>query len=312
MRHLILVFFLIFLASIILYLFLDTLNIGNPFNIKINIPEYFVDSVIGDGLTLNKDTNKSNPLLKNKKIKEKQVRNLVFTSAGDNTNFDKLWTGNPRNYDIMVVYYGKNETNYKKYSKKVDYILKRKGSKFQNFHYVWENHRTILEKYDRFFILDDDIIFDNNDINKMFEISKKYKLDICGPTFKTDGSSKISHLITKQKSGNNLRYTNFIEVNVPLFSKQAITKFMEYYDPILIGWGIDFFYIWVLGLDKKTNYALIDGVSCINPHDRQKTSKSREHNNIKNNNNEYKYWLSIKKKYNIKDYKLKTWKTIKL
>ena len=153
----------------------------------------------------------------------------------------------------------------------------------QNFYHIYQNKRAKLENYDRFFILDDDIIFDTQDINNMFDISKKYNLDICSPTFKTDGSSKISHSITKQQNGNLLRYTNFLEVNVPLFSKDALHKFMKYYDPILIGWGIDYLYIWALGKDKKKNYALIDSISCINPHDKQKNGK-REHNNIQNYN----------------------------
>ena len=103
-----------------------------------------------------------------------QKKNLVFTSVGDNTNFDKLWCQSGRNYDIWVVYYGKNEDNYQKYRKKVDYIEKRKGSKFQNFHHIYNTKFEELQKYDRFFILDDDIIFETPDINKMFEISKKY------------------------------------------------------------------------------------------------------------------------------------------
>lgn len=305
----------LFFASIILWLLLDTIDISNPFNIKVNIPASFVERFQSYSLNLNEDTNKLNPMLKIKTETKKRNRNLVFTSAGDNTRFDSLWTNEnenrneSQNFDIFVVYYGKNEANFNKYKQNVDYILKRNGSKFQNFHYAWTNHNDVMSKYDRFFILDDDIVINCHDINRMFAISKKYKLDICGPTFKNDNSGKISHPITRQKNGDNIRYTNFVEVNVPLFSKQAIEKFMKYYDPILIGWGIDYFYIWANGLEKKRSYALIDGVSCINP---QNKKGNREHNNIKNHNHEYKYWLAIKKKYNINDFKLKTWHTEKI
>ena len=238
-----------------------------------------------------------------------QKKNLVFTSVGDNTNFDKLWCQSGRNYDIWVVYYGKNEDNYQKYRKKVDYIEKRKGSKFQNFHHIYNTKFEELQKYDRFFILDDDIIFETPDINKMFEISKKYNLDICGPTFKTNGSSKISHAITRQESNNLLRYTNFIEVNVPLFNRNALNKFMKYYDPILIGWGIDYLYIWALGKDRKRAYALVDSVSCINPHDKEKNGK-RELTILKDVNERVEKWNLIKKKYKIPDWENKNWEKI--
>ena len=94
----------------------------------------------------------------------------------------------------------------------------------------------------------------------MFSISKKYNLDICGPTFKTSSDCKISHEITKTKKKKQIRYTNFVEVNVPLFNRKALDKLMKYYDPILIGWGIDYLYIWANGLNKKDKYALIDSI----------------------------------------------------
>ena len=228
---------------------------------------------------------------------------ILICLFGNNTNFHNLWTKKNRNYDIWVVYYGDNQSNYNLYKDKVNFIIKRKGSKFQNFHYVYNTYKTQLDKYERFFILDDDIIFNTNDINKMFNISKKYNLWLCGPTFKNNVSGKISHPITKQVNNNFLRYCNFAEVNVPLFNKYGLTQLMKYYDSILIGWGIDYLYIWALTHNKSINeynrkIALVDKVMCINPHDNKKNN-IREHNLIINYNNEIKYWDTIKKKYNI-------------
>lgn len=227
--------------------------------------------------------------------------NLIFTSAGDNTQFYNHWLGEHRNYDVWCVYYGNNDENYNMYEGLVDKIWKRKGSKFQNFHYIYTNYREVLDKYDRFFIVDDDIVINTNDINNLFNIFIKYDLWVCQPSYTLD--SKVSHEITLHKPNNILRYTNFTEVGTTVFSKYAIIKFMEYYDPILIGYGIDLFYIWVLGEDKKDKYAIIDCIQCINPHDEQKNNKNREHTNIENHNNEVDYWLQIKNKYNIPDWK---------
>ena len=63
-------------------------------------------------------------------------------------------------------------------TKVVTYIEMRKGSKFQNFRYFYDRYKYIIDYYDYFFILDDDIIFKYNDINDMFSISKKYNLSI--------------------------------------------------------------------------------------------------------------------------------------
>ena len=187
------------------------------------------------------------------------------------------------------------------YEKIVDKIWKRKGSKFQNFHYIYKNYKELLDKYDRFFIVDDDIIINTNDINNLFDISIKYDLWLCQPSYTLD--SKVSHEITLHKPNNILRYTNFTEVGTTVFSKYAIHKFMEYYDPILIGWGIDLFYIWVLGEDKQDKYAIIDIIQCINPHDADKINKIREHTNIENVNKDYDYWIQFKNENNIPEWK---------
>jgi len=235
-------------------------------------------------------------------------RNMVFTSCGDNTNFHNLWCGVNRNYDIYAIYYGNNNVNFNLYQSKVDFIEKRKGSKFQNFHYFYNKNPEIINKYDRFFILDDDIIFTSDDINKMFDISKKYDLVICGPTFKKKGS-KISHGITIQQKDKYLRYVNFIEVNVPLFNRVAIDNLMKYYDPVLIGWGVDYLAIWANGQNSKDKYALVDAVSCINPHDKKKNNK-RELLGLERANRRMYDWKNFKNKLNIKEWKHKTYSFI--
>lgn len=217
-------------------------------------------------------------------------KNFLFSSVGDNTSFDELYVGNNMNYDIYAIYYGDNEDNYNKYKSKLKFIEKRKGSKFQNFKYFYETYPEIINKYEYFFILDDDIIIDVTNINSMFEIAKKYNLSICGPSFLD--LSKISFPMTIQNPARLLTYTSFIEVNVPLFNKTALDNLMKYLDYSLIGWGIDFLMIWCNGIHKKTDYAIIHSVSCINPHDADKKDKNkgRELYLIPNSHNRENIW----------------------
>lgn len=227
------------------------------------------------------------------------MENFVFTSAGDNTNFDKLWLGNNKTYDVYVIYYGDNESVYNKYRKNeyIKHIEKRKGSKFQNFLYFYNKYPHIIHQYNRFFILDDDIIFSVADINKMFYMSKKYDLDICGPSFVE--SSVISWNITKHKPNTILTYTNFVEVNTMLFNSRALHKLMKYMVNELIGWGIDILAIWSNGLEKKNKYAIIHCVKCINPDYIMKKIDGRELYKIENSKNRAKIYDSYIKKLGI-------------
>jgi hypothetical protein len=234
-------------------------------------------------------------------------KNLLFTSAGDNTVFYENWCNNNRNYDIWLVYYGDNDENYNKYSKYVDKIWRKKGSKFQNLYYIYENNRDELMKYERYLITDDDIIISTDDINKLFDISVEYNLWICQASFKSN-ISRISHKITEQQENNILRYTNFIEVTCPLITKNCLIKLFNVFEPRLIGWGIDYLFIWANGIDVKDKYAVIDSISCINPYETSKKIKSdvREIIKFTDWNNSPKTWTDYSKKIGCPEF----WKHI--
>ena len=198
-------------------------------------------------------------------------KNLVFTSAGDQTNFTSHWLQdkNNRNFDIWVIYYGDSKED--KYKQDVDYWERRKGSKFQNFYYIWKKYNQVIKSYKKIFILDDDIIFKTNDINKCFQMSYQYNLWLLQPSFSP--GSKVSIDVTRQRSNSLLRYTNFVEINTPLLDISVLDDIMNKYDPILVGWGIDLLISWVL-INRpgyhSNKIAILDSVPCINPHDSAK------------------------------------------
>lgn len=224
-------------------------------------------------------------------------KSLVFSSVGDNTKFYDHWIGDDARYHLCIIYYGDDDEIYSKYKDRVNFAQRRKGSKFQNFKYFYDTCRGFINEYEQFFILDDDIIINVEDINKMFDISCEYNLQICAPSFSKYG--KISHSETKHKKGVLLTYTNFIEVNVPLFTRDALSKFMDSYDTILIGYGIDFYYIWCNGKDEKKSYAVIHSVKCVNPHESAKKDNVRELERLPTFESRQSIWENYAKKKGI-------------
>ena len=193
--------------------------------------------------------------------------NAVFTSSGDSSFCHEMWNSDDRNYDLIASFYGNDTSKFVELCSCFDFVLRDKGSKFQNFYKLYTLSNR-LWNYERIFLLDDDIIISPSDINSMFEFAEKYNLTICQPSFSS--SSKISHDVTRQVPNSHFRYTNFIEVNVPLMSKQSIKKLISCYEPSLIEWGVDFLYIWVnssfsIPLTGCKNFAVNDSISCVNP-----------------------------------------------
>jgi alpha-N-acetylglucosamine transferase len=241
-------------------------------------------------------------------------KNLLFSSVGDRTKFFDLWCDENRNYDIIICYYGDITQNTVtdefmdfikiRYENYVDFYYERKGSKFQNFNHLWKNNIFNINNYEKFFIVDDDIILSTNEINQLFDLMDKYDLDLLQPSF-DNIKSKISHECTKSIDNAILHYTNFIEVTAPLFNKQSIDKCMYFYNDSLLGYGIDYLFMWVLGVKKENKYAVIDFIKCINPHQEIREIDLLQPTNIRINK-----WLKIKKNYCIPNLVKKTFKII--
>ena len=70
---------------------------------------------------------------------------LLFTSAGDRSILlNKIWDLYPNPlFDIMVCFYGDNETNKNILKEKSTYFYERKGGKFQNLVWIYQNYKNI-------------------------------------------------------------------------------------------------------------------------------------------------------------------------
>ncbi len=177
--------------------------------------------------------------------------------------------------------------------------MAKKGGKFPNFHYSYNQWHDIISQYDAVMIMDDDLIFSGSDISRLFDIRLQEDLWLLQPGF--DRRGKVSFHLNEVQPFSARRYTNFVEVTCPIFSKDKLAEFMTVYDPILIGWGVDFWFSELLSKqDSEHNkIAIIDEVSCINPRDKTKKDQKREIDKLQNTETRKQVWQSIQGKYNL-------------
>jgi len=239
-----------------------------------------------------------------KNIDSPKSRNLVFTSAGDNANID-CWLKGSRNFDLWISYYGNEKNRYKNLS---DFYISKKGGKFPNLQYVYQHWEDLLNHYEAILVLDDDIIINGSEISRLFEIRKQYDLWLLQPAF--DPRGKISFRITIVRPFSFLRYTNFVEVTCPLFRKDKLDAFMKIFDPALVGWGTEWWFLDLLATNIKGNVAIVDELSCINPHDHMKDNQ-REIDLLQSTPERISNWERIKEQHHIKVQKRMVFATIK-
>jgi hypothetical protein len=171
----------------------------------------------------------------------------------------------PRDFDVAVVYYGNGADHFRDQS---DFYLRRQGSKFQNLHYCYKLWPELFARYEAVMLMDDDVLIQTENLSRLFQVRRRFDLWLLQPAFRIKG--KISWDITRVRPTSRLRYTNFVEMTCPLFLREKLDEFMAVYDPKLTGYGVDHWYLKVIGGGDERRLAIVDEISCINPHDRYK------------------------------------------
>ena len=218
---------------------------------------------------------------------------LVFTSAGDRSNLQR-WLRGRRDFDLWITYYGNRRGRY---SESADFYNERKGSKFQNLKFAYDTWPDSFARYGAVMVMDDDVLIDSRGINRLFRIRSGHDLWVLQPAF--DPRGKVSWDITRVDPRCRLRFTNFVEMTCPLFRQDKLAQFMAIYDPILVGFGVDWWFLHSMGAGLERRVAVVDEVVCLNPHDRTK-GRIREIDRLQSTADRRKVWEEIKRKHAIR------------
>jgi hypothetical protein len=161
-----------------------------------------------------------------------------------------------KEFDLVVYYYGDDPD----VEIDADFIVKRKGLKFENFHH-YLTHQDISQ-YDAIWVVDDDIVLDTGSINKMFKLFVEYELKLAQPSFSK--GSKTPWKVTKNDPECVIRYTNFVENGAVIFSNDVVPLLKETFKEAVTGFGVDFIWPSLLGFPAD-GIAVIDAVICQHP-----------------------------------------------
>ena len=119
-------------------------------------------------------------------------------------------------------------------------MLGQLGSRLDDYGYIW--------------LPDDDLAAKTADINRMFSIARTYGLALAQPAI---ARGEVSHQIVRQQAGLLLRYTRFVEVMCPLFSRSALQRVRSTLVANKSAWGLDWAWSQLLPADEL---AIIDAV----------------------------------------------------
>lgn len=192
-------------------------------------------------------------------VKEEKVRqdgaykkNAVFVAAGEGSLHRQLLKGNA-NFDLHLLIY---DGSYSKFCNDTDFIACDAGYKMDMTYRYLHRHPDLLNKYEYFFLMDDDIEMSTEEVNKLFGIMKQYHLRIAQPAL-------VMSYYTYEHTLHNpfciLRYTNFVEMMIPCFSKEALIKVLPTFEEKICFKGIEYHWAKMVG----NGIAIIDIVKVV-------------------------------------------------
>jgi hypothetical protein len=179
----------------------------------------------------------------------------VISTVGK-ASFHRKWIKDNPLFDLHIIVY---DDSYNTYKNDTRFITQSKGYKFKLVYDYLKSNQQIINTYDYFYIPDDDIYIDSENIHRLFEYMAEYRLAIAQPALT---HSYYSFPDTIKQPNSTLRFTNFVEVMQPCFSKDALQKVLFTFNENKSGWGIDFH--WGKLVDyHKNNMAIIDDIISV-------------------------------------------------
>lgn len=193
-------------------------------------------------------------------VKEEKVRldgsykkNAVFVPVGKDSLHRQLLKGDA-DFDLHLLIY---DGSYNKFCNDSDFVACDAGYKMDMTYRYLHRHPELFEKYEYFFLLDDDIVISTEDVNRLFSMMREYQLKIAQP------SLVMSYYTYKHTAFNPfyiLRYTNFVEMMMPCFSRDALKAVLPTFEQKIKWCGIEMHWPVLVGSNHK-DMAIVDAVS---------------------------------------------------
>ncbi len=193
-------------------------------------------------------------------VKEEKVRqngsykkNAMFVPVGKDSLHRQLLKGDA-DFDLHLLIY---DGSYNKFCNDSDFVACDAGYKMDMTYRYLHRHPELLEKYEYFFLLDDDIVISTEDVNRLFSMMREYKLKIAQP------SLVMSYYTYKHMAFNPfyiLRYTNFVEMMMPCFSRDALKAVLPTFEQKIRWCGIEMHWPVLIG-SNHNDIAIVDAVS---------------------------------------------------
>lgn len=185
-------------------------------------------------------------------------KNAVLMPVGKESLHRQYLEGDA-DFDLHLMIY---DGSYNKFQHDADFICCDAGYKMDMAYRYLHRHPELLEAYDYFFLVDDDIQMTTESVNRLFQLMRQYELKIAQPSLVM---SYYTYEHTLHNPTSKLRYTNFVEMMMPCFSREALVQVLPTFEEKVRWRGIEWHWPVLIHTNKK-DMAIIDEVKASHVH----------------------------------------------
>jgi hypothetical protein len=178
-------------------------------------------------------------------------RNLLVVRAGDGS-VHPAWTRGvgERNFDLLVSYYGRQPDRFRDTA---DIYHAMVGPRWPAHAAICRENIAFMAAYDFVAFACDDLSADLDTWNGLFAMCRSFELDLAQPAI----AGEVTFDITRPVEDCALRYTDFVEIMCPIFSRRALALLHGTFSESVSGWGLDFLWRREL-MRRRGRMAIID------------------------------------------------------
>lgn len=145
----------------------------------------------------------------------------------------------------------------------IDIVHRREGGKWDGIHAFFAAYPETVGQHDLFWLVDDDIEVTAPQVEELFSYVRRQGFELAQPALTRD--SYYSHRLTLQCPGFRHRHTNFVELMLPVLSRELLEQVLPLFRETRSGLGID--WVWYRYLRRPGEaVAIIDAIAM--PHRR--------------------------------------------
>jgi hypothetical protein len=176
------------------------------------------------------------------------VKNLVIARVGS-SSLHPHWLDpeTPRSWDLRLC-------PFQPIAEPADVIPGPKWAGLRELLNTWDGWRA----YDYIWLPDDDIATTQSAIDRMFEVAAMTGLELFAPAL--DAHSYFAHFDTVRNPSFFGRWTGFVEIMIPGFSRPALERLLPTLDESETGWGWGLDSVWPKLLGYR-DVGIIDAVA---------------------------------------------------